>query len=84
MPGAGRSQMRWVIEQCQATKLRFRTVPAMSDLIDGKVTISQIRDVDINDLLGREPVSLDTEAIGKFLTGRVVLVTGAGGSTERK
>ena len=80
MPGADRTQMRRVIAQCQATKLRFRTVPAMSDLIDGKITISQIRDVDINDLLGREPVSLDTEAIGKFLTGRVVLVTGAGGS----
>ncbi len=80
MPGADRSQMRRIIEQCQATKLRFRTVPAMSDLIDGKVTISQIRDVDIDDLLGREPVSLDTEAIGRFLTGRVVLVTGAGGS----
>ena len=80
MPGADRRQMRRIIEQCQATKLRFRTVPAMSDLIDGKVTISQIRDVDIDDLLGREPVSLDAEAIGKFLTGRVVLVTGAGGS----
>ncbi len=80
IPGADRRQMRRIIEQCQATKLRFRTIPAMSDLIDGKVTISQIRDVDIDDLLGREPVSLDTEAIGKFLTGRVVLVTGAGGS----
>ena len=80
VPGAGRDQMRRIIEQCQATKLRFRTVPAMSDLIDGKVTISQIRDVDINDLLGREPVSLNAEEIGEFLTGRVVLVTGAGGS----
>jgi len=80
IPGASRSEMRDIIEQCRATKLRFRTIPAMSDLIDGKVTISQIRDVDINDLLGREPVTLDTEAIGKFLTGRVVLVTGAGGS----
>ena len=80
MPSAGRQQMRSIIQRCQATKLRFRTIPAMSDLIDGKVTISQIRDVDINDLLGREPVTLDTEAIGQFLTGRVVLVTGAGGS----
>ena len=80
IPGAGREQMRYIIEKCQATKLRFRTIPAMSDLIDGKITISQIRDVDINDLLGRAPVTLDTEAIGEFLTGRVVLVTGAGGS----
>ena len=80
MPGANRDQMRRIIELCQATKLRFRTVPAMSDLIDGKVTISQIRDVDIDDLLGREPVLLDTGAVGKFITGRVVLVTGAGGS----
>ena len=80
VPGADRGQMRHIIEQCQATKLRFRTIPAMSDLIDGKITISQIRDVDINDLLGRAPVTLDTEAIDNFLTGRVVLVTGAGGS----
>ena len=80
IPDASRQEMRQIIELCQATKLRFRTIPAMSDLIDGKVTISQIRDVDINDLLGREPVTLDTEVIGVFLTGRVVLVTGAGGS----
>lgn len=80
IPGAGREQMRDIIERCQATKLRFRTIPAMSDLIDGKITISQIRDVDINDLLGRAPVTLDTKAVGEFLTGRVVLVTGAGGS----
>ena len=80
IPGAGRDHMRRIIELCQSTKLRFRTIPAMSDLIDGKITISQIRDVDINDLLGREPVTLDNKAIGDFLTGRVVLVTGAGGS----
>ena len=80
MPGADRRQMRRVIDLCQATKLRFRTIPAMGDLIDGKITMSQIRDVDINDLLSRDPVSLDTEAIGKFLTGRVVMVTGGGGS----
>ncbi len=80
MPGADRQQIRRVIDLCQATKLRFRTIPAMSDLIDGKITMLQIRDVDINDLLGRDPVSLDTEAIGKFLTGRVVMVTGGGGS----
>jgi FlaA1/EpsC-like NDP-sugar epimerase len=80
IPEAGREQMKHTVEQCQGTRLRFRTIPAMSDLIDGKVTISQIRDVDINDLLGRAPVVLDTKTIGEFLTGRVVMVTGAGGS----
>lgn len=80
MPSATRAQMRKVVEACQGTGLRFKTLPAMEDLIAGRATVSEIRNVDINDLLGRAPVKLDQQEIGRSIAGRVVLVTGAGGS----
>lgn len=80
MPSATQKQLRRVIELCSGTKLKFQSLPGFGDLIDGRVTISQIHPVDINDLLGREAVELDTEAIAKFVQGRDVLITGAGGS----
>ena len=60
--------------------MRFRTIPALADLINGKVTVEQLRDVDIEDLLGREPVCLDLEPVRQQLTDKVVMVTGAAGS----
>ncbi|MCJ7543609.1 MAG: SDR family NAD(P)-dependent oxidoreductase, partial [Phycisphaerae bacterium] len=80
MPSATQKQLRRVIEMCSGTKLKFQSLPGVGDLIDGRVTVSQIRPVDIHDLLGREAVALDSEAIGRFLHGRRVLITGAGGS----
>lgn len=80
MPSAKQQQIRRVVELCQGTNLRFKTLPAMSDLISGRANVQQIRDVDIHDLLGRAPVRLDTAEIAQFLDGRVVMVTGAGGS----
>ena len=80
MPSASQRAVRHLIEQCSGMNLRFRTVPAMSDLIEGRVQVSQIRAVDIGDLLGREAVTLDAEAIGDYLQGKAVMVTGAGGS----
>jgi FlaA1/EpsC-like NDP-sugar epimerase len=80
MPSATVPQRRRVVQVCQGTKVRFRTVPSMTDIAAGKFRVSQIRDVDINDLLGREAVQLDTEAVEAFIRGKVVLVTGAGGS----
>lgn len=80
IPSASRARLREVIELCQGTNLRFKTVPALTDLIDGRASVKEIRDVDINDLLGRAPVKLDDDAISKFLGERVVVVTGAGGS----
>jgi FlaA1/EpsC-like NDP-sugar epimerase len=74
------SEMRKVVEQCQGANLRFRTVPPAMDLIEGRVQVSQIRDVEITDLLGRQQVELDTEAIGRQLSGQRIAVTGAGGS----
>jgi FlaA1/EpsC-like NDP-sugar epimerase len=76
----GREDLRRIIEVCKGRKMTFRIVPGVADLIDGRLDLSRLREVDINDLLGREPVALDPEGIGQFLTGKVVLVTGAGGS----
>ena len=80
MPSATVPQRRRVIQVCQGTKVRFRTVPSMTDIASGRFRVSQIRDVDINDLLGREAIQLDTDLIEAFIKGKIILVTGAGGS----
>jgi len=80
IPSASRRQLRRVVQVCQGTKLRFSTVPSLTDIASGKLRVSQMRDVDINDLLGRDVVKLDLEEIEKYIKGRVILVTGAGGS----
>jgi len=80
MPSASQRKVRELVEKCEGMSLRFRTVPGLTDLISGRVRVSQIRDVNIEDLLGREPVRLDTESIGRYIRDRRVLVTGAGGS----
>ncbi len=80
LPQPKREELRRIIEVCKGQKLTFRIVPGVADLIEGRIDVSRLREVDINDLLGREPVSLNVEEIGSFLAGKVVLVTGAGGS----
>jgi FlaA1/EpsC-like NDP-sugar epimerase len=80
IPSATQKELRRVIELCSGTKLNFQQLPSVTDLIDGRVTVSQIRPVDINDLLGRAAVELDLEAVGRFIRNRRVLITGAGGS----
>lgn len=80
IPSMRGREMRSVVELCRPSGVTLRTLPALGSLIDGTVTVSQLTDVKIEDLLGREPVKLDTNAIGGFLADRVVLVTGAGGS----
>lgn len=80
IPSATRDPLRRVVGLCQGANVRFKTVPALSDLISGRASVKEIRDVDINDLLGRAPVKLDEAEIGKFIRDRVVMVTGAGGS----
>ena len=80
MPSATHRQLRRVIQQCEGIKIRFRTVPSITDIASGKFRVSQIRDVDINDLLGRDVIQLDLDLIEAFATNKVILVTGAGGS----
>jgi len=80
MPSATHQQLRRVIQVCEGTKIRFRTVPSITDIASGKYRVSQIRDVDINDLLGREAIQLDLNLIEAFAKDKIILVTGAGGS----
>ncbi len=80
LPHAGPRTIRELVKHCEGMGVRFRTVPAVADLMEGRVQVSQIREVDIADLLGREPVRLDVERIAEQLKGRIALVTGAGGS----
>lgn len=80
VPSASRSEMRQLVESAGRTGVKLKTVPGLYELIDGRVSIKEIRDVEIEDLLGRDPVQLDTEAIAGYLAKRRVLITGAGGS----
>jgi len=80
MPTAPAKRIGELVKLLQQTRLRFETVPSMDQLATGKVKVSQLRDVEIQDLLGREPVELETESISALLRGRIVMVTGAGGS----
>uniref|UniRef100_C6E0J8 Polysaccharide biosynthesis protein CapD n=1 Tax=Geobacter sp. (strain M21) TaxID=443144 RepID=C6E0J8_GEOSM len=80
IPSGDRELMRRVIANCERGKARFKTLPGITAIVDGKVSMSQIKDVEIEDLLGRDPVLLDQTAIRNYLTDKRVLVTGAAGS----
>ena len=80
IPSATGQQIRALVEHCRKLKVRFKILPGVGDLIDGRVTVQQMRDVNLDDLLGREPISLDVTRIRQYLEGKRVLVTGAGGS----
>ncbi|MES9943507.1 MAG: nucleoside-diphosphate sugar epimerase/dehydratase [Candidatus Thiodiazotropha sp.] len=80
IPSASSRQMRRVVELCEQADIPFRSVPQLNDLISGDVQINNLRTVSIEDLLGRDPVSLDWESIDSALSGKVILITGAGGS----
>lgn len=69
-----------VIEKCQKTKCKLKTLPGIYEIIDDKVDIKKIRDVDIEDLLGREPIRTNLKNISDYVENKVILVTGGGGS----
>jgi len=80
IPSATGSQMQRISRLCEQTGLRYRTVPGLQDLLTGRVSVSQLREVNIEDLLGRAPVQLDLAVVREQVAGKVVLVTGAAGS----
>jgi len=80
MPSASVGARRRAIELATRAGLSVMTVPGFEDLLSGRVSVSQIRRVELDDLLGREAVSLDHDGLQNLLTGKVVMVTGAGGS----
>lgn len=75
-----KAKMRRIVGLCQRTQLPFKVLPTMGELINGRVSIRTIRDISFKDLLGREEIRLEQDRIGQYLTGKTVLITGAGGS----
>jgi FlaA1/EpsC-like NDP-sugar epimerase len=80
MAQASRQDIQRIAKICEEIPVRIRIIPGLYEILDGRVEISRIRDVQIEDLLGREPVQLDVESINRELAGKTVMVTGAGGS----
>ena len=80
MPSATREDRRAIVEICNKTGCRTKTLPGMYQIMSDEISVSSLRDISIQDLLGREQVTLDMSGISDFLKGKTVLVTGAGGS----
>jgi len=80
IPTASGPTVRRVTEACRLRGIPFRTMPGIYELLGGKVSVSRLREVEISDLLRREPAAIDDEAVGRTLAGKRILVTGAGGS----
>jgi FlaA1/EpsC-like NDP-sugar epimerase len=80
MPGATHGQRKRAVELCAAAGLQVMTVPSYADLVSGRVSVSALRNIELDDLLGRDPVKLDDAGLRGLIEGQCVLVTGAGGS----
>ena len=84
IPSAGGKVIRMVADVCRLKGIPFRTMPGIYELLGGKVSINRLREVDITDLLRRQPAHMKEELVGETLTGKRVMVTGAGGSIGRE
>lgn len=80
MPSAPRSEIKEILEICKDANCKLRSLPGMYQLVNGEVNVSKLRDVEVEDLLGRDPVTVDMDSILGYVQGKVVLVTGGGGS----
>lgn len=80
IPSASRGQIRRIIDVCNETRVPFKITPSLSDVIGGRVTFNQVRKVEVKDILSREAVKLDLEGISHYVSGKRILITGAGGS----
>ena len=80
IPTASGKEIRKIVENIKNKEVKIKTLPGLYELVDGKVSVSRIRNIRIEDLLGREPVDLNLEEISRYLEGKRVMVTGGGGS----
>ncbi len=80
MPSASRAEIRQILEICKDTNCKLRSLPGMYQLVNGEVNVSKLKDVEVEDLLGRDPISVDMDSILGYVQNKVVLVTGGGGS----
>jgi FlaA1/EpsC-like NDP-sugar epimerase len=80
IPSLKTKELEEIYHECAETKVKTQTIPKIEDIMLGKVSVNHFRDVQVEDLLGRDPIELDAEGISETITGKTVLVTGAGGS----
>lgn len=80
MPSVSKSKISEIIDICKDTDCKLRTLPGMYQLVNGEVNVSQLKDVDVEDLLGRDPIVVDLNSILGYVQNRCVMVTGGGGS----
>lgn len=80
IPSLRKQDLNKIFQECAKTSAKTQILPLLEDLITGKISVNQFRDVQVEDLLGREEVELDIKSISDYITNKVVLVTGAGGS----
>ncbi len=80
MPSASRKTVKEIVETCKETACKLEIVPGIYQLINGEVSVSQLREVDIEDLLGREPVNINLDEVAGYVKDKVIMVTGGGGS----
>lgn len=80
IPSLCKKKLHSIFQECAKTNAKTQILPMLEDLVTGKVSVNQFRDVQVEDLLGRKPIELDIEKISDYVTDKVVLVTGAGGS----
>ena len=80
IPSTSGEKVRSIVEGCKVSQIKFKTLPSLSDIVDGKVSVDQIRDIAIDDLLKRSPKDLDMKRIKSFVAGKSIMITGAAGS----
>lgn len=80
IPSLDEEDRKEVLEICKKTNCKIKIIPSLYSLIDGKVSLNQIKDVEIEDLLGRDPVELEMDGISEYINNKCILVTGGGGS----
>lgn len=80
IPSLNKQALNAIVQECAKTEARTQILPMLEDLLTGKLSVTKFRDVQVEDLLGREPVQLDLESISEYINNQVILVTGAGGS----
>ena len=80
IPSVSRAEMKKILDICKNTNCKLRSLPGMYQLVNGEVNVSRLRDVEVEDLLGRDPIAVDIDQIAGYVSGKTVMVTGGGGS----
>lgn len=80
IPTASPQQMKEILDVCKQTGCELKRLPGMYQLVNGEVSIAKLKDVDVNDLLGRDPIRVDLDSIMGYVAGKIIMVTGGGGS----